>query len=99
MKFAVGVANGIDVLWLTFLALGIGLGDECVTTTNTFFARGRGTCIRKGVRCQYRPGARSVALASLRGNSGRYCSGRQIAYRDGACFRCEEAADRRRTRQ
>src|SRR5690242_11990370 len=38
MKFAVGVANGTDALWLTFLALGIGLGDECVTTTNTFFA-------------------------------------------------------------
>src|SRR5690348_10941473 len=38
MKFAVGVANGTDALWLTFLALGIGPGDECVTTTNTFFA-------------------------------------------------------------
>jgi dTDP-4-amino-4,6-dideoxygalactose transaminase len=38
MKHAVGVANGTDALWLTFLALGIGPGDECVTTTNTFFA-------------------------------------------------------------
>ena len=38
MKYAVGVANGTDALWLTFLALGIGPGDECVTTTNTFFA-------------------------------------------------------------
>ena len=37
-KFAVGCANGTDALWLSFLALGIGPGDECITTTNTFFA-------------------------------------------------------------
>ena len=38
MKHAVGVGNGTDALWLTFLALGIGPGDECITTVNTFFA-------------------------------------------------------------
>jgi len=38
MKHAVGVANGTDALWLVFQALGIGPGDECITTTNTFFA-------------------------------------------------------------
>ena len=37
-KYAVGVGNGTDALWLTFMALGLGEGDELITNANTFFA-------------------------------------------------------------
>jgi dTDP-4-amino-4,6-dideoxygalactose transaminase len=37
-RFAVGVGNGTDALWLSLLGLGVGPGDEVITVPFTFIA-------------------------------------------------------------
>ncbi len=37
-KYAIGVANGTDAIWLTLMVLGVGKGDEVITHANTFLA-------------------------------------------------------------
>jgi dTDP-4-amino-4,6-dideoxygalactose transaminase len=37
-KHCVGVANGLDALYLALLALGVGAGDEVIVPSNTYIA-------------------------------------------------------------
>jgi dTDP-4-amino-4,6-dideoxygalactose transaminase len=37
-RYAVGVGNGTEALWLVLLALGVGAGDEVITVPSTFMA-------------------------------------------------------------
>ena len=37
-RYAVGVGNGLDALYLALLAMGIGLGDEVIVPSNTYIA-------------------------------------------------------------
>lgn len=44
-KYCVGLANGLDALWLAFKILGIGAGDEVIVQGNTYIASVMGITI------------------------------------------------------
>lgn len=44
-KYAVGVGNGLDALWIAFRVLGIGSGDEVIVQGNTYIASVMGVTI------------------------------------------------------
>ena len=48
-KYCVGLASGLDALWMAFRILGIGAGDEVIVQGNTYIASVMGItkmCIR-----------------------------------------------------
>ncbi len=44
-KYCLGVANGLDALWIAFRVLGIGAGDEVIVQGNTYIASVMGITI------------------------------------------------------
>lgn len=44
-KYAIGVGNGLDALWIAFRVLGIGEGDEVIVQGNTYIASVMGVTI------------------------------------------------------
>ena len=44
-KYCVGLASGLDALWLAFRILGIGTGDEVLVQANTYIASVMGITI------------------------------------------------------